>query len=261
MRNSSFGLAGTGVALFSAGVIAVLACSGDGSGPDTRTLRGADIAVGGGLAHSEMVVDGDNAIQSIRVVFNEAALTNLPGTLPNTEFIVPLPTGAPATVFNHIGINWQPNGHPPPMVYTLPHFDVHFYLISTQERDAISPADPTFGAKATKAPTTEEIVPRYVADPFAIPRMGTHWTDQDSHEFHGQPFTSTIVYGFYDGKMIFLEPMMTKAFLDSKPDQTKPLRVPTKYPKAGRYPSSYRVAFDNTAKEYRVEMLEFVARQ
>lgn len=261
MRDSSFRLAGTGVALFSAGVIALLACSGDGSGPDTRTLRGADIAVGGGLAHSEMVVDGDNAIQSIRVVFNEAALTNLPGTLPNTEFIVPLPTGAPTTVFNHIGINWQPNGHPPPAVYTVPHFDVHFYLISTQERDAISPADPAFVAKATKAPTTEETVPRYVGDPFGIPRMGTHWSDQDSHEFHGQPFTSTIIYGFYDGKMIFIEPMMTKAFLDSKPDETKPLRVPSKYPKAGRYPSSYRVVFDDAAKEYRVEMLSFVTRQ
>ena len=116
-------------------------------------------------------------------------------------------------------------------------------------------------AVATKAPTTEETVPRYVGDPFGIPRMGTHWSDQDSHEFHGQPFTSTIIYGFYDGKMIFIEPMMTKAFLDSKPDETKPLRVPSKYPKAGRYPSSYRVVFDDAAKEYRVEMLAFVSRQ
>jgi hypothetical protein len=261
MFNSPFRLSGTGVVLLSAGIISVLACSDDGSGPETRTFRSADIAVGAGLAHSEMVFDSDNQVQSIRVVFSEAALNNLPETLPNTEFIVPLPADAPLTVFNHIGINWAPNGHPPPMVYTVPHFDVHYYLISTQERDAISPADPTFGAKATKAPATDQIVPRYVGDAFAIPRMGTHWTDQDSHEFHGQPFTSSIIYGFYDGRMIFIEPMMTRAFLESKPDQTKPLRVPAKYPKAGRYPTTYRVAFDIAAKEYRVEMLDFVSRQ
>jgi hypothetical protein len=61
--------------------------------------------------------------------------------------------------------------------------------------------------------------------------------------------------------MIFIEPMMTRAFLESKPDQTKPLRVPAKYPKAGRYPTAYRVAFDAAAREYRVEMLDFVSRQ
>ena len=69
-----------------------------------------------------------------------------------------------------------------------------------------------------------------------------------------------MVYGFYDGKMVFIEPMMTKAFLDSKPNETKALKVPAKYPTPGRYPTSYRVAYDATAKEYHVTLLSFQSR-
>jgi hypothetical protein len=31
-------------------------------------------------------------------------------------------------------INWMPEGHPSPMVYTVPHFDFHFYMIPNAER-------------------------------------------------------------------------------------------------------------------------------
>jgi len=58
-----------------------------------------------------------------------------------------------------------------------------------------------------------------------------------------------MVYGFYDGKMVFIEPMTTKAYLESKPDETKAISTPTRYAVAGRYPASYRVAFDAATKE------------
>jgi hypothetical protein len=244
-----------------AAAVAVLSCSGDSAGPDTRTLRGAEIVVGAGRARTEVVLDRGDQVESLAVVFERGSLTGLPETLPNTEFIVPLPADAPPTVFNHIGINWQPQGHPPMAVYTQPHFDVHYYLVSMQERDAMTPANPQFGAGAARAPAAGEIPPGYVGDLFAIPRMGTHWTDGNSHEFHGQAFTTTVVYGFYDGEMVFLEPMMTKAFLDALPDQTRELSVPAKYPRSGRYPTSWRVHYDARAGEYRVELGGFVSRQ
>lgn len=241
-------------------LLALAACGDDGSAPATRTFRGPQVAVGAGMAWSEMVFDGADELQELSVVFTEGALTNLPPTLPNTEFIIPMPTQAPATVYNHIGINWQPNGHPPPMVYTVPHFDVHYYLVSLSARDAMTAADPAFAAKLAKAPANDEAPPGYVADVQGVPRMGTHWTDPTSHEFHGSPFTNTMVYGFYDGRMVFLEPMMTKAFLESKPNETKPIKVPARYPTPGRYPTSYRVAHDATAKEYRVTLLGMQSR-
>ncbi|MCI0436485.1 MAG: DUF5602 domain-containing protein [Gemmatimonadetes bacterium] len=242
-----------------AGAIAgTLACD-DSAGPDTRTLRGAEIAVGAGRARTEIVVDASDRIRTLSVVFTRESLDNLPPALPNTEFILPLSADAPRTVFDHVAINWAPQGHPPPMVYTHPHFDVHFYLISMQQRDAISPADPDFGLKAVRAPDAAALPAGYVGDQFAIPRMGTHWTDRASHEFHGSLFTSSMIIGFYDARMIFIEPMMTRAFLESRPDESKTIALPAQVPAAGDWPTTWRVRFDN-AGEYRVELTDFVSR-
>ena len=239
-------------------LIALVACGEDATESKVRNYVSPAVAVGAGMARSELVFDSGNKLRSVSVVFSEGALNSLPAA--TTEFIIPLPTDAPGTAINHLGINWQPTGHPPPMVYTVPHFDVHYYLVPISARDAMVPSDPNFAAKATKAPTAEEAPPGYVADAFGIPRMGTHWTDPTSHEFHGSAFTSTLVYGYFDGKMIFLEPMMTKAFLESKPNETKAIRPPARYPAPGQYPTNYRIAHDATAKEYRIELLDFVAR-
>ncbi|MBK8247638.1 MAG: DUF5602 domain-containing protein [Gemmatimonadetes bacterium] len=236
------------------------ACGDETSAPRRTTYRGPQVAVGAGMAWTEAVFGSSEELEELSVVFDEGALRNLPPTLPNTEFIIPMPTQAPTTVYRHIGINWQPSGHPPSMVYTVPHFDVHYYLISMSERDAMTPADPTFAAKAAKAPPPGEAPPNYRQDPMAIPRMGSHWGDSTANEHHGSPFTSTMIYGFYDGRMIFIEPMMSKAFLESKPNETKALKIPAKYPAPGRYPTSYSVAFDPTTKEYRVSLLGMQTR-
>jgi hypothetical protein len=124
----------------------------------------------------------------------------------------------------------------------------------------MTPADPQFAQKATRAPATGAAPEGYVADAFGIPRMGTHWTDRTSHEFHGQAFTNTMVLGFYDARLVFFEPMMTKAFLESHPDATKTIALPAQVPAPGAYPTTYRVRYDNAAAEYRVELLDFVNR-
>ena len=90
--------------------------------------------------------------------------------------------------------------------------------------------------------------------------MGTHWTHGQSHEFHGLPFTSTMVYGDYEGKMVFNEPMLTKSYLESKPNRTSTIRVPARYPKEGRYPTSFSVTLEPAAKQYRVRISAFQNR-
>jgi len=42
------------------------------------------------------------------------------------EFLQGLPLVPAVPPFDHIGINWNPNGHPPAGVYNRPHFDVPF---------------------------------------------------------------------------------------------------------------------------------------
>lgn len=226
-------------------------------------FKGADVPFGNGSARTEVGVQGTTVV-SVAVVLSENALDGLPTQLPpmtSQEFILPLPAGAPALVFNQVAVNWQPVGHPPMNIYTIPHFDVHFYMITAQQRDAITPADPAFAAKTARQPVTDALPPGYTLDPSAIPRMGVHSAASNAPELQGAPFASTFVYGFYDGGMIFLEPMMTRAFLLARPDTTIHIVTPARYPRPGAYPTAYAYKYDAVARERRIELREFVQRQ
>jgi hypothetical protein len=54
--------------------------------------------------------------------------------------------------------------------------------------------------------------------------------------------------------------MVTKAFLETKPDVRAPIATPTQYPAAGRYPTEYRVYWNEGTKEYRVALTGLVER-
>ncbi len=237
------------------------ACS-DSTGAGSRTLVGADVVLGQGTAHIEAVISNAGQTQSLAVVLSETALQGLPmpATGPGPEFVIPLPTGLTDSVFDHATLNWQPNGHAPVGTYDKPHFDVHWYLLTMAERAAILPADPQFAAKAVVRPGAAFEPANYAADPFAIPRMGTHWIDRTSPEHHGGTFTRTFIYGFFDGKLAFIEPMMTVAFLESNASAEMSIAQPAQYQRSGAYPSKWAIRHDVTRREYRVELLGFVKR-
>lgn len=96
--------------------------------------------------------------------------------------------------------------------------------------------------------------------PHAVPQMGVHWVDPTSPEFTGQRFRNTFIYGSWDGKFIFAEPMITRAFIESKPDVTAPIGVAAPYAAPGFHPSSYRVYWDQPRREYRVALTGFARR-
>ncbi len=227
-----------------------------------QIFKGVDVPFGNGSARTEVAVRGTSVV-SAAVVLSASALDGLPTQLPpmqSLEFILPFPTGGPATVFDHVGVNWQPTGHPPMDIYTTPHFDVHFYMVTQQQRDAISPADPQYGAKSTRQPSSEDRPLGYTLDPNGIPRMGVHAGAADAPEYRGRPFTTSFIYGFFDGSMIFLEPMLTRAFLLSRPDTTMRIATPARYPRSGAYATTYNVRYDTAAREYRIELRDFVVR-
>ena len=72
--------------------------------------------------------------------------------------------------------------------------------------------------------------------------MGAHWMDVTSPEFHGQPFTHTFVYGSYDGKVTFLEPMVSITTLQSGATIHKAIRQPQHFdPVNTYYPTQYSI--------------------
>jgi len=251
-------------------VLGVALAAGAVTGPvgriSTGRLYGAEVALGNGIAR--VYIDLLEGVpQEVGVALSEAALTGLPDDhstggiqMPDGhrmfEQVLAMPANNP-TPYKSVMLGWNPGGHEPAGIYDKPHFDFHFYTITEAERMAIDPADPQFETKANRHPADTFAPGGYIALPGGVPFMGAHWVNPLTPELNSQPFVQTFLFGSWDGRMIFAEPMITKAFLDSRPDLTAPIPVPARHAQPGYYPSSYRIRWDEDAKEYRVALSGF----
>ena len=240
--------------------------------PLQGTFYGAAVKVGGGVARSYVTMEGGTAAE-VGVSLSEAALRGLPAGDDHVdhghhyEFVLSMHPQNP-TPYQFVELNWNPQGHEPPGIYDLSHFDFHFYNISVAERNAIDPSDPQWVEKANNVPGPEYIPENYApagppgATPaqIAVPRMGVHWFDMTSPElpWNGdETFTETFIYGSWDGDFIFAEPMITKAFLETKPEFSRTLPTAEK----GYNPGSYRIYWLERTGEYRIALTDLPAQQ
>lgn len=171
--------------------------------------------------------------------------------------------------FTYAGFDWNPAGHPGPM-YQVPHFDVHFYLMDENEVEAIAPGIAAYDLPAERLPAGYAHAPvREI-----VPGMGEHLLDFSSPEFNGEAFTETFIYGAYSrdgavdadtgafgagttGEIIFFEPMVTTAFLESRPSVRKPIGQPQGFATAGYYPTTYTVEYRPAWQAYVVTLEDF----
>jgi len=203
------------------------------------------INFGGGIVTSFVSKDASGTPITLGIRLSREVISGVgPGQL---SAILELPPEADLSPFNHIQIDWNPAGHPPAGVYHLPHFDVHFFMIGRTDRAAITLADRT---AMFRLPPESAIPAGYRADIEGFAGMGVHWLDGQAPEFAQQPFTRTMIHGFHDGRMIFQEPMVTKAFLETRPDFRAPVAQPREYSRPGFYPTTYRIAYDAVTGDY-----------
>jgi hypothetical protein len=249
--------------------------------PGAHRQYGAPVKLGKGQARMYVVLDAKaaQAPLEVGVALDERALEGLPTTHSMLELPLPLAAQTPLP-YRYVVLNWNPQGHIPEHVYDVPHFDFHFYWVPRAAVEAILPSDPAFADRANNLPTGEYVPDYYMlpvppeVPPVALaePRMGLHWVDVRSPELQGmlgkpenaKPFTHTFIYGSWDGRFTFAEPMVTLAFLrpntGSRPDTVVEISQPKRYPEPGWYPAAYRVTFDPQAKEYRIGLLELKRR-
>lgn len=212
---------------------------------------GASKALGNGTARTFVETGAKGEMLRIGFALSERALQGLPHA--ELELVLPLPAGLSAKPYEHLALNWNPHGHVPEHIYDVPHFDFHFYLITLAERNAIK-CDAADTA-CLKQPLPEMIPEKYGPAPGGEPRMGWHWVDLLAPEFNGQKFGATFIYGYYNGLVNFIEPMITLDFLLAKPRFVGEVRRPQSFPRAGSYPQSYRALFDEKLKAYIVDMV------
>lgn len=160
-----------------------------------------------------------------------------------------VPASFSGTPFKFLEINWNPMGHPPEP-WLQPHFDFHFYTVPRAEVDAIplGPAAFLIGEEEFKLavkPVPDGYVGKgYVDVGAAVGNMGNHLIDPTSPELrmeNAEKFKYAFIYGCYDAKVTFWEPMITREYLLSKETLEKDIVVPEKYAVAGWYPTKYCV--------------------
>lgn len=261
-------LSGTTVLLASLAVIA-LSVQARSERKPSGIFYGEAQTVGAGTARSYVNLTNGVPVE-IGFELSEGALQALPAgekwhagmNHSYKEYLLPLPREAEATPIKLLELDWNPGGHEPPGVYDVPHFDFHFYTISRAERDAINEAAPDYMKKAEHLPAPDLVPAGYFTPPpiTPVPRMGVHWANRDAEELRGKPFTHTFIYGSWDGRMIFYEPMIAHSFLASKPDVTSSFPTAQCTQPSGYHPSQYSIRYNRDARTYRVSLSGFEFR-
>jgi hypothetical protein len=215
----------------------------------TQTFNGPTVPVGNGIARAWIKQDKNGIPSAVGITLSEKALEKLPDHIE--QYVLEFPDHAGSYFYTHALVDWNPQGHEPPGIYDLPHFDVHFYIISNEDRLAIGPND---DAQFENIPAANYIPPQYVKIPDGVPQMGAHWIDVLSPEFNGGIFTKTFIWGSYDGEFIFWEPMFTMDYLLSQPNDEVPLRLPDAYQRDGWYATKYKISYSTRPGEYNIAL-------
>ncbi|HLB73265.1 MAG TPA: hypothetical protein VJJ98_04550 [Sedimentisphaerales bacterium] len=151
---------------------------------------------------------------------------------------------------------WEAGGHPPG-AYMTPHFDFHFYTVAPSERAAMDCKDLSKPATLPAAyglpdiPLPPEMarmmgVPALIG--LCVPQMGMHALLASEIE-RKDAFSGSMVIGYYKGRPIFIEPMLSKAMLMRK--QSFDLPIPDVPGLAGAHPTKFHAEYDATQQAYR----------
>lgn len=271
--------------------------------PSEGTLWGDAQDLGNGQIQTFVTLSSSSVPSLVGVYFTESALSGLPETASDGrwdvldakggviipccghEVVLDFPETDSAIPFEHFVMNWNPHGHEPVNVYDTPHFDLHFYTISNEDRIAIAaatadtmcsvPNPPDVGGEhhvtvscetleAAMIPLPDnQMPPGYISAGAVEAGMGNHLINTQAPELAGEPFTTTWVYGAYAGRLTFYEPMIANSFLQEKPEEVcNDIAMPEAMPEAGYYPTRYCIRYTPGATDgegaYTVSLESFV---
>jgi hypothetical protein len=226
------------------------------------TFNGESAKMGNGTVNSWVTADNFGKPKAIGFTLNAAALAGLDtsgsGHASGSHNIIELnmPEETFRVVFNQIVINWNPKGHIPIGVYNVPHFDFHFYSGSYAERKAI-PVYEADSLKFKNLPSADYFPAKYFNPGGGDPEMGTHSISMDAGEINGKAFDETFVYGSYNGKINFIEPMITLSYFKSMVNFSRSIPRPNKVAVSGYYPKTLRVKMDGENYTLSLEDMEY----
>ena len=176
---------------------------------------------------------------------------------PATDATLKLPESVlPQSGLTNLTVYWEATGHPPG-AYLTPHFDFHFYTVAPEEQAAIDCKDdakPAVLAAGYSLP--DQPLPPDMAKMtgvkslvgICVPAMGMHSLPTAELESKDL-FRGDMVIGYYHGKNVFIEPMLTRDRLMEK--QSFDLPIPAIPGFTGTYPRTWHADYDPQAQSYR----------
>jgi len=246
-----------------AALLLVLACMpsvpahASGQAPDLlRTLYGDTAVVGEGVIRTWIEVGPDGAPHALGVTLPERSFEALDDTSFMLSLDYPRLEGVP---FRHVLFDWAPHGHPPASLYHHAHWDAHFYTISAEERRSIE------AGPVEDRPDPRYLPAGYIPVPdlglYSFAEMGVHWVSPDAAELDGHIFDQTLIWGSIGERTIFVEPMFTHAFLETRPDLEAPVSLPAAVHESGYYPTRYVIRYEAESRTYRIALEGFQWRE
>lgn len=243
-------------------------CKKDDDGKNIPNLieKGPEVTAGQGKAWTWIETTSKNVPVAVAIVLTDKAVPDEHGFSTKHEgehgtevYELDLPASKANTVFDHVTVDWNPEGHPPANVYSFAHFDFHYYMINRAQRQLI-PAFETDSTGFKKYPAPAYLPADYFPIPGGQAQMGVHWADPKSPELNpGGTFTQTFIYGTYNNSVNFYEPMVTRKFLK---ELTSPLErsipQPDKVDKTGYYPT--KMVISKIKEGYQIKLVGFVLR-
>lgn len=235
-----------------------------------RTRSGPSTSVGDGSAVA-YTTRAHGRLSEVGIRFDAAVLDGLP--CEPTVYDLDLPRGDTGR-FQFVGLDWNPQGHEPEGLYTYPHFDVHFNLLSEATVDAIEGGPATYDIPDALLPAntvpTDRLPSPMTAPRMVVPAMGEHLVSVPA-SLPGTPDTwAVFIWGAYDpdgdghGQLTFMEPMITVTFFESllgdgDQEHVVDVPMPDRFLQGGWYPTEYAVRYDCSADAFTVSLESFAS--
>ncbi len=250
-------------------VLVAAALSGCAKEAPIIEVSGECADVYGGQVCTWARTHGDNVLDA-GVMVPLASVTNAPKEaemawppVASATLTIP-PVAQQKTGLKQFTMYWEAHGHPP-APYMTPHFDFHFYGITPGELAAIDCTDvsrPSVLPPGYSLPDQElppamaEMIGVQTLVGICVPQMGMHALPT-AELASATPFRGTMVIGYYGGRQIFLEPMITRAMLME--EESFDLPIPPIPAAAGNYPRAFRADYDSQRQAYRLVFSDFAA--
>lgn len=221
-----------------------------------RTVQGECADVFGGNVCTWATVRADSLVEFGAIV----PVAAIEGAPHDAEMVWPPVASAvlrmPAEVTSALGVHhltvyWEAHGHPPGP-YLTPHFDFHFYNVTSGAREAIDCANM---AKPMSVPPGYELpdidIPGIgMLEGLCVPAMGMHAL-LASEMASGSLFSGTMVIGYNQGSPLFFEPMITRALMMQRQSFDLAMPAVSGLPEGVRYPTHYRAEYDAATDAYK----------